>query len=67
MLQRLLVCFHTLDFATHARNVDGGYVTAESAEHEYGCVVRGGGRIEPAATAALRARRRSRWHDDEPR
>ena len=49
------------------RDLDAGYVTADGAEHQYGCVVRGGGRIEPAATAALRARRRSRWHDDEPR
>ena len=49
------------------RDLDAGYVTADGAEHEYGCVVRGGGRIEPAATAALRARRRSRPEGSSPR
>jgi 5-oxoprolinase (ATP-hydrolysing)/N-methylhydantoinase A len=40
------------------RDLDRGYVTAEGAERDYGCVLGADGRIDPVATAARRERRR---------
>ena len=38
-------------------DLDGGYVTAEGAARDYGCVIGPGGRIDVAASEALRRRR----------
>ncbi len=38
-------------------DLDGGYVTAEGAARDYGCVIGLGGRIDVAASEALRRRR----------
>ena len=40
------------------RDLDHGYVTPEGTARDFGCVVGPSGRIDPEATAALRARRR---------
>ena len=40
------------------RDLDGGYVTPEGAQRDFGCVVALSGRIDRDASAALRARRR---------
>jgi 5-oxoprolinase (ATP-hydrolysing)/N-methylhydantoinase A len=40
------------------RDIDQGYITAEGAERDYGCVVVANGRIDPIATAARRAQRK---------
>src|SRR5262245_20045376 len=42
------------------RDLDDGYVTAEAAERQYGCVVDADGRVDSVATASRRAARRSR-------
>ena len=42
------------------RDLDAGYVTAEGAERDYGCVVGADGIIERAATERLRASRKGR-------
>ncbi len=41
------------------QDLRGGYITAAGAERDYGCVVGPDGRLDLAATAALRARRRA--------
>jgi 5-oxoprolinase (ATP-hydrolysing)/N-methylhydantoinase A len=48
-------------------DVRAGYVTAAGAERDYGCVVDPGGRVDAAATAALRATRARAAGEGAPR
>jgi len=42
-----------------ARDVAGGFVSAESAREDYGVILGGDGRVDAAATAELRASKRA--------
>ncbi|MCC7427018.1 MAG: hydantoinase B/oxoprolinase family protein [Alphaproteobacteria bacterium] len=47
-------------------DLDDGYISAEAATREYGCVVAADGRIDVAATTKERARRRTAAREAQP-
>ncbi len=53
-------------FEAVQRDLDAGYVTAEGARRDYGCVVGGDGTIDRAASERLRADRAARPPSEDP-